>query len=210
LREGKAVLGTLYGLTTEADGGVIRYVGFTTRKIRKRINGHLADALVSQRSVCRWVSERTNAGQKITAVILKRDAVLQDESEAIKKLLGEGLDLLNETLGGMGTNGRVITPAMRAVFKAPASDALKATLRNFNGRRDYRIVGAKMSAHWSDPGERAAHAERVKKAKAARTPEQRAATAEKTRLYWSDPENRRKHSEKVQAARAARLAKEPP
>jgi len=159
--------GTIYGLTTDADDGVIRYIGHTTQKLGKRLALHKAQAKNNRRAVCLWVLERLAAGFSIRIIELMRNAMPSDEAVFISKYRSDGFDLLNETADGYGTHGRVLTPAMVAVFRAPSTDTQKAAVRAFNANRDYSSVSRKRAEKWADPEHKKMMGDRIRAGRAA-------------------------------------------
>ena len=94
----------VYGLTTAFDDYQIRYVG-QTRRLEGRIRQHLAVSYRrrTERHLRAWLTGRLDNSCKILVVVLKQNAVWnEDERFFIQNLRDRGLRLVNMTDGGDG------------------------------------------------------------------------------------------------------------
>lgn len=93
------------------ENGVIRYVGKTTSKLKKRLNGHLTKArhdLSNNHRVC-WIKSLFKKGS-LPNIILAGEVDgdgCREEIAWIKYFRDEGIDLINATDGGEGCLGYV-------------------------------------------------------------------------------------------------------
>lgn len=180
-------VGIVYGLICAEAPDAVRYVGFTTVPLSKRIKAHRSDARKGfKKSVSVWLADLLARGIEFRAVVLKTQATYADEIEFIRRHREAGAALLNETDGGPGLRGMTPTAAMRAARRLPASPNQRAWVNAFNAGRDYTVVSEKQKLRYLDPEERARTARAVKAAKALRTPEQKAASLAKLRATLAE------------------------
>lgn len=179
-RDLSKVPGVVYGLASSTIPDLVRYVGFTSGSLEKRRTLHIKDAgRYPKRAVCVWINECFAKNEDIFVLVLKKEATLSDEVEIIRSYKERGAILVNETQGGLGHKGMPISDAKKAAFALPASEGLKAHLREYNKNRDYSILSEKAKARYKDPENRRLTSEALKLAISRRTPEQKRASVEK-------------------------------
>lgn len=106
----------IYGLF-DPDTDEIKYVGATKKTLHRRMQKHLSDANnISIRKCNRlqWIESLLNKGKKPVGKVLEiysdeLDKFYELEKQWIKKVRETGAELLNETDGGIGGFGRVVS-----------------------------------------------------------------------------------------------------
>jgi hypothetical protein len=194
------------------DAGSVRYVGFTSGLVLKRLIGHMREA----RSVDpnydshknRWLRQLLGCGLHPSHIVLETGDDMDLWADAEKKWIAQfralGARLTNATDGGDGTPGRAHSPETKAKIGARTRVAQR-------GRKHTAGTLAKMSesakARWAKPAQReklcAALRTRRKQRPYVRTPRsvhRSLSPAEKEKLnagrraLWADPEHRARMS----------------
>lgn len=97
---------TIYTLSHPITGE-IKYVGRTTAKLKRRLSKHLADAKIHNYSAAKWIQDLVIQG--LRPIIESIETLLTDGNSEeifwISQLRAWGINLLNETIGGIGANG---------------------------------------------------------------------------------------------------------
>ena len=104
----------VYGLM-DMEVGQIRYVGQTTRTMKKRFAEHVEHARQGRKTpVHCWIKSILDRGGEVGIMPIIENAVLHEtEVEVIARLKDEGYDLLNLTDGGEGTLGWIMSDEQR-------------------------------------------------------------------------------------------------
>lgn len=96
----------IYALSDPADGE-IRYVGFTSKTVKRRLIEHISEAKEGKLSHrFNWIRSVLSAGRKPVVQILEivdKDSWAEKERHWIRTLRGEGKKLVNATDGGDGS-----------------------------------------------------------------------------------------------------------
>jgi hypothetical protein len=102
----------IYALIDPRDGRV-RYVGCTSKEIKRRVIEHMNAANTGNRTAAKtWLSELRGLGLKPIGFLLEfTDAAQWESCESawIARFRGKGCDLCNTTSGGMGMQGHKFT-----------------------------------------------------------------------------------------------------
>ena len=84
------------------DDDAIKYVGQTIQSIKRRINKHISDARIFNRTYLhRWINKQVN----LTYIIIEENAIRNfSEMFWISSLKALGFNLVNATIGGEGAS----------------------------------------------------------------------------------------------------------
>lgn len=93
-----------------------RYVGITSKTLSRRLNNHLVDKEKTHK--VNWIKKLTRDGLRPEIFVIEEwfgdyDSLKQREIYWIARLKSKGYRLVNGTLGGDGTVGRVVTKEQR-------------------------------------------------------------------------------------------------
>ena len=188
----------VYGLM-DMEVGQIRYVGQTTRTMKKRFAEHVEHARQGRKTpVHCWIKSILDRGGEVGIMPIIENAVLHEtEVEVIARLKDEGYDLLNVTNGGEGTLGWIMSDEqrerhseqMRERFEDPEfRERNAAHLRAMTADPQWRQQHSEhIATLWNDEIWRA-HMMKVRAA--CWTAERRTARAEMLTLLWRDPRYR--------------------
>jgi hypothetical protein len=182
----------VYGLTSSEDGQ-IRYIGQTTKPLRRRLREHITSA---QRGgmwpIAKWIRKVIRQGFEVQITPLVESAIWDEsEIETITTYLAQGAKLLNATNGGKGFVGMVFTEDTRRKM----SEAAK---RRLSAPEAKKILAEIARKAWTDPVYRQ---RKITEAKARlSTPEARARLSEQSRRAFQDSDVRQRQRAGATAA----------
>lgn len=172
------VMKTIYVLRDPRDG-CVRYVGATQSALYRRCATHRGMSRCMTSRVAVWLRELLEQGYRPTIEKIEEPTSDWENAEraAIARYRATGVDLLNETDGGMGCLNCVPGEETRAkrskTLKAryandPAQMAARQALMREAGRslNSRKAASARMARIWADPEQAAAMRERMRGAKA--------------------------------------------
>ena len=96
---------TIYGLTSSNKPNDIRYIGQTTKTLKKRLIGHRASSKRRNSPVACWIRKHEKIGNKILIHKLQVGIWNDTEEDILSICKDSGYKLLNCTDGGDGTLG---------------------------------------------------------------------------------------------------------
>ncbi len=156
---------------------VIRYVGMSKHHLKKRLWRHLADACKGQANArCEWLRKQIELGRAVTIAELEVTSI-SDAAEREKYWIAHGISLgwplTNETSGGNGTPGRILS--REAIAKI--SEVFAETRKTPEWKKNFLWAMEETRGRKKSPEHRA----KISLFHANRTPEQRAENNRKVR-----------------------------
>jgi group I intron endonuclease len=138
----------IYTLSSSDNPNNIRYVGYTTQRLKKRLQDHIDESKLASTHKQRWINSVIKKGNKIIITeIISVFTSIEDlkfiEIQTIKKYREIGFDLTNATDGGDGTHGYACTPERKKKISEATKKAMTPEVRK-------KLSDAAKRRRWSD------------------------------------------------------------
>lgn len=150
--------------------GQARYVGATSYMLRARLARHLYDARTRQESCGRllWLRELLAAGLRPEIAELERadseKGAHEVEEFFVRYLRAIGADLVNETHGGPGSNGRPVSDDTRRAIGSKTSVALSGRTNRPHSEVTIEKIRAAAQRRPKPPPKTEAHRQKLREA----------------------------------------------
>lgn len=131
----------LYCLCTASSPEVVRYIGYTKKRLKTRLNEHLSESRYKRTHKDKWIQKVLTVGDSI--VIIEMDSsegvydIKEKEKDAIKVFKEFGANLVNGTEGGDGVVGMKHTDKIRIFNKEKNSK--KVHCFSFQDKSLYKV-----------------------------------------------------------------------
>lgn len=198
---------TIY-LLLDPRNEAVRYVGVTRHSLSTRLNGHMQEALrtANDSHRVRWVRQLIALG--LRPKIVAHCSVLPGaqwqlvEIDAVAYFRAAGAKLVNGTVGGDGTTGRVWRPTEEQRKRMSEGRVGRIPSEETRARRS-----ATLKKFYEDPDRMAKRQEMARRA--ARSPKGRARASAHLKALWANPEWRAKMRAAISARQKGKIIVKP-